>query len=58
MKKAKIGDTINVGRTTAVIAKLYYTDYYEGNWDVEFEDTQGNYRHWKSCFDGGELIES
>lgn len=58
MKKAKIGDIIKVGRITAVIAKLYYSDFYRGDWDVEFEDTDGNYRHWKSCFDGGTLTEA
>lgn len=30
---------------------LYYIFY-----EVEFRDTNGTYRNWKSSFDGGELI--
>ena len=31
-------------------------DDYKIFYDIEFEDTNGVYRHWKSAFDGGEVI--
>lgn len=61
-----IGDTIVCRGIHATIAKLYYTfrsvelnletDEYAKCYDVEFVDTNGNYRHWKSYFDGGHII--
>ena len=47
----------------ATIDKLYYSfrcvewhtekKKYVKYYDIEFVDTKGNYRHWKSYFDGG-----
>ena len=62
-KKIEVGDTIVAKRIRAKIAELLYFDRYveEKNgtygifYDVEFIDTNGNYRHWKSYFDGGHV---
>ena len=63
--KVQIGDTIIVPKLgiIATIEKLYYSfrciewhnekQEYVKLYDVEFVDTKGNYRHWKSYFDGG-----
>ena len=60
-----IGDTIVVPKfgISATIDKIYYTvrciewhnerKEFVKHYDVEFVDTNGNYRHWKSYFDGG-----
>lgn len=59
------GDTVVIPerRIKATIDKLYYAfrcvewhkekQCYVKHYDVEFVDTKGNYRHWKSYFDGG-----
>ena len=31
-------------------------DTYYVFYDIEFKDSNGNYRHWKSSYDGGKLI--
>ncbi len=56
METARIGDKIRSHGITVTIGKLYYSDCWDGIWDVEFVDTDGNYRHWKQQFDGGEYI--
>ena len=58
-----VGDTIICKGIHATIAKLYYSfrcvewhnerKEFIKHYDVEFVDTNGNYRHWKSYFDGG-----
>lgn len=57
MKTAKIGDVINCMGMSVIIAHIFYQEYDE-YWDIEFLDTNNNYRHWKQFWDGGELIES
>lgn len=59
------GDVVvlNDGLTKAIIDKLYYSfrcvewhterKEFVKYYDIEFVDTKGNYRHWKSYFDGG-----
>lgn len=61
----QVGDTIVVPKfgIKAKIGKLYYAfrcvewhtekETYVKCYDVEFVDDRGNYRHWKSYFDGG-----
>ena len=61
----KPGDTIVIPRLfiRAKIEKIYYSfkcvewhtekEKYVKLYDVEFVDTKGIYRHWKSYFDGG-----
>ena len=57
MKTAKIGDVINCMGMSVTITHIFYQEHYE-YWDIEFLDSNNNYRHWKQCYDGGELIES
>lgn len=65
MPKVKIGSIINCQGITSEIKELYYSDRYvtlkddeyQIFYDVEFKDTNGIYRHWKSYFDGGKIVE-
>lgn len=62
-----IGDVVVVPKfgIRATIAELYYSFrcvewHHEKKefvklYDVEFKDTNGKYRHWKSYFDGGHI---
>lgn len=54
------GDQITAMGQAATIWSILYQDMYAdpGERDIEFIDTDGNYRHWKECFDGGEVIRS
>lgn len=64
VRKAQKGDQINCQGLTCTIDEIYYSDRYveekDGDYhifyDIEFIDTRGEYRHWKSMFDGGHLI--
>lgn len=56
MNTARIGDKIRSHGIEVTIGKLYYSDCYDGVWDIEFIDTNGQYRHWKQQYDGGEYI--
>ena len=59
------GDVVVVPKfgIRATIDKLYYSfrcvewhterKEFVKYYDIEFVDTKGNYRHWKSYFDGG-----
>lgn len=63
--EVKVGDIIVVPkfRIKAKIEKLYYSfrciewhnekEEYVKLYDIDFVDTNGIYRHWKSYFDGG-----
>lgn len=53
---AKVGDIVKANDISATIAKIFYQDFNEGQWDIEFVDTNEIYRHWKSCFDGGVIV--
>lgn len=55
-KQARKGDKIACMGEVVTIDKVLFADYCMGTWDVEFIDTDGNYRHWKQYFDGGQLI--
>lgn len=59
-----IGDTIHCQGIAAVIAEIYYNDRfielipdqeeeYAIFYDIEFRDTNGILRSWKSIYDGG-----
>ena len=59
-----IGDTIHCQGIAAVIAEIYYNDRfielipgkddeYTIFYDIEFRDTNGILRSWKSIYDGG-----
>ena len=60
------GDVIKAHGITAVIDRILYQEHHEGfvsrhyttpeEWCVEFFDTNGNYRHYRSWLDGGEVI--
>lgn len=65
---AEVGDTVLIHGFKFIIATLFYSDSYT-EWnadindygfyhDVEFKDTKGMYHHWKSRFDGGELVKA
>jgi len=56
-KIAKRGDKICCNGITVEIDIIFSQDYYpHDGWDVEFDDTTGEYRRWKQYQDGGELI--
>lgn len=60
IKELKPGDTITACGVSAKIATILYTDAWTGNggkdcYDIEFLDTNGVYRSWKSWLDGGKI---
>ena len=63
-RMARVGDKISAKGITCTIGEIFFNDRYvekkDGEYtvfyDIEFKDTNGNYRHWKSYFDGGKLI--
>ncbi len=54
--KICVGDLISALGYTYRVGRIIYQDCYDGNYDVEFLDSDGNYHHWKSQFDGGRVI--
>lgn len=58
IKNIHKGDHIACMGEVVTVGKILYRDYYAGTWDVEFIDTEGNYRHWKQALDGGKLIRT
>jgi len=55
---AKIGDIVKAKGISVEIAEINYQEWYkEEGWNIEFMDTNDNYRSWKQQFDGGELIK-
>ena len=57
MAKVRKGDKICALGITVTIEKVLYWDCFDDEYDVEFIDTAGNYRHWKQWEDGGFLIK-
>ena len=64
LPKPMPGDVIICQGIKATIKNiLYYDRYVQMNeaeefgiyYDIEFIDTNGKYRHWKSYFDGGKI---
>jgi len=53
----KKGTKIRCKGMTVTVNEVLYADKWDGKWDVEFIDSNGNYRHWKQELDGGEVIE-
>jgi len=56
MRNLRPGDRVSMRGIIVTIFEVYAQDYHGGIWDVEFVDTCGKYRHWKSNLDGGEVI--
>ena len=54
-KQARRGDMVACMGIVVTIENILYQEFFE-DWDIEFIDTDGNYRHWKQYFDGGRLI--
>ena len=52
-----VGDTITALGYSFTVGQIIYQDYFDGNYDVEFLDINGNYHHWKSEFDGGHVVK-
>lgn len=62
-KIIEVGDKIHAQGMTFEIAKIAYQEYFEKDdfgkpdyFNIEFEDSNGGYHHWKSQFDGGYVI--
>ena len=54
MRDSVKGATIVCGGIVAVVNKVLYAEYWDRyGWDIEFIDTEGNYRHWKQWDDLG-----
>lgn len=49
------GDKIVCMGITVVVSEIIYQNEcaHEGECDIEFIDSNGNYCHWKQHFDGG-----
>ena len=56
--KIHVGDFISALGHIFKVGKIIYQYYYDGFWDVEFLDVYGDYHHWKSEFDGGEVLDN
>lgn len=55
-QKLLVGDEITCRGIHAVIGKILSQDFYKGDVDIEFYDSMGKYRHYKSNLDGGRVI--
>lgn len=64
-----VGDSVKCGGERVTIGKILFQDAYHANlrpgekrisdyYDIEFEDSKGKYRHWKSNVDGGIVVLS
>lgn len=61
-REARPGDVVIAKGIRCTIAKIYYQDFGPSDrcdgtcdWDIEFVDTNGNYRSWKQYYDGGKI---
>lgn len=50
------GDDVKVYGMTLTIGKVLHQDVDTRYADIEFEDTNGIYRHYKSSYDGGQIV--
>lgn len=63
-RKLEVGDSIICKGEKAEIGEILFQDAYVEDWvdedrkyiDIEFKDTKGKYRHWKSHLDGGKIM--
>ena len=53
--KLEPGDTIVCKGIKSTIKEVKYQDW-DGDFITEFIDTNGKYRSWKQCIDGGKVI--
>lgn len=44
--KISVGDSITALGYTFEVGKIIYQDCFNGNYDVEFLDSHGDYHHW------------
>ena len=62
-----VGDSVKCRGERVTIGKILFQDAYHANlrpgekgisdyYDIEFEDSKGKYRHWKSNVDGGIVV--
>ena len=61
MDKERVrGAIISALGITCVVDKVFYAQEEkvgtDTGWDIEFIDTNGQYRHWKQWYDGGEIV--
>ncbi len=47
------GTVIRAMGITATVKNVLYSETWHGEYDIEFIDTHGNYRHYKQWDDGG-----
>ena len=63
--KIQVGTIIECQGITSIVNEIYYSDRFveEKNgefnvfYDIEFRDTNGILRSWKSYFDGGRIVK-
>ena len=55
MLQLEPGDTIVCKGIKSTIKEIKYQDW-DGDFITEFIDTNGKYRSWKQCIDGGKVI--
>ena len=56
MRNVEIGDKIHARGITVTITKILFQEHFSDDWDIEFLDDFGQYRHWRNWLDGGYLI--
>lgn len=58
MRQLRHGDKICCKGITCTIDKISFQEPWEwrNSYYLEFTDTNGNYKSWKQCFDGGEAV--
>ena len=58
-RQLEIGDTIRCAEVSATIAEITFQEpwAWRNSWYIEFTDTDGNYRSWKQCDDGGKAYD-
>jgi len=53
---AKVGDVVEVDGKKHKLDVIYYQEYDDGDWEINFE-SNGRFFMWKQKYEGGRLIK-